>query len=77
MPAKRNSFGKIVKGRGAELTDLQSEFLERIRDEGMDASSKVAKEMNYTNYYRDRRTSGTISASFGVKGVKQVMGKKK
>lgn len=59
MPAKRNRKGDIIKGRGAELTTTQSEFLERIRDEGMDASSKIAKEMGYTNYYRDRRTSGT------------------
>lgn len=59
MPAKRNRRGDIVKGRGSELTDLQSEFLERIAGEGMDASSKIAKELNYTNYYRDRRTVGT------------------
>ena len=25
----------------------------------MDASSKIAKELGYTNYYRDRRTNGT------------------
>lgn len=59
MPAKRNKKGEIVKGRGAELTTLQSEFLERVRDEGMDSSFKIAKEMGYTNYYRDRRTVGT------------------
>lgn len=59
MASKRNSQGRIVKGRGSELTDLQSEFLERIRDEGMDASSKVARDLGYTNYYRDRRTTGT------------------
>jgi len=59
MPAKRNRRGDIIKGRGSELTDLQSEFLERIANEGMDASSKIAKELNYTNYYRDRRTVGT------------------
>ena len=59
MASKRNSSGKIVKGRGSELTDLQSEFLENIRNEGMDASSKVARDLNYTNYYRDRRTAGT------------------
>lgn len=59
MPSKRNSFGKVVSGRGSELTTLQSEFLEKIRNEGMDASSKVAKELGYTNYYRDRRTTGT------------------
>lgn len=59
MPAKRNRKGDIVKGRGSELTDLQSEFIERIASEGMDASNKIAKELNYTNYYRDRRTVGT------------------
>jgi hypothetical protein len=59
MPAKRNRKGDIVKGRGSELTTLQSEFLDRVRGEGMDASSKIAKEIGYTNYYRDRRTSGT------------------
>lgn len=59
MPAKRNRKGDIVKGRGAELTTTQSEFLERIRAEGMDASSKISKEMGYSNYYRDRRTVGT------------------
>lgn len=59
MPAKRNRKGDIVKGRGSELTNLQSEFLDRVRGEGMDASSKIAKDIGYTNYYRDRRTAGT------------------
>jgi hypothetical protein len=59
MASKRNSKGSIIKGRGAELTTLQSEFLDRVRGEGMDASSKIAKDLGYTNYYRDRRTSGT------------------
>lgn len=59
MPAKRNRKGDIIKGRGSELTTTQEEFLERIRAEGMDASSKISKEMGYTNYYRDRRTVGT------------------
>jgi hypothetical protein len=59
MPSKRNNFGKVVSGRGSELTDLQSKFLEGIRDNGMEASSKIAKELGYTNYYRDRRTNGT------------------
>lgn len=48
-----------MKGRGSELTNLQSEFLDRVRGEGMDASSKIAKDIGYTNYYRDRRTAGT------------------
>jgi hypothetical protein len=59
MPAKRNNSGKIVKGQGAELTDLQSKFIDRIAEEGMEASSKIARELNYTSYYRDRRTVGT------------------
>ncbi len=59
MPAKRNNSGKIVKGQGAELTDLQSNFIDRIAEEGMEASSKIARELNYTSYYRDRRTVGT------------------
>ena len=59
MPSKRNSLGKVVSGSGSELTDLQSKFLEGIRDNGMDASGKIAKELGYTNYYRDRRTTGT------------------
>lgn len=59
MPAKRNKKGDVVKGRGSELTTLQSEFLEGIRNNGMDASNRIAKELKYTNYYRDRRTSGT------------------
>ena len=59
MPAKRNKKGDVVKGRGSELTTLQSEFLEGIRNNGMDASNRIAKELNYTSYYRDRRTSGT------------------
>jgi hypothetical protein len=59
MASKRNKKGDIIKGRGSELTTLQSEFLERVVGEGMDASSKIAKELGYTNYYRDRRTVGT------------------
>ena len=59
MPAKRSKKGDVVSGRGSELTTLQSEFLEGIRNEGMDASSKIAKSLGYTNYYRDRRTNGT------------------
>ena len=59
MPAKRNNSGKIVKGQGAELTDLQSKFIDRVAEEGMEASSKIARELNYTSYYRDRRNAGT------------------
>ena len=59
MPTKRNKKGEVVSGRGSELTNLQSDFLEGIRNEGMDASRKIAKSWGYTNYYRDRRTNGT------------------
>lgn len=59
MPLQRNRNGDIVKGQGAELTDLQSTFIDRVVEEGMEASSKIARELNYTSYYRDRRTVGT------------------
>jgi hypothetical protein len=59
MAVVRNNSGKIVRGQGAELTDLQSQFIERIAEEGMECSSRIARELNYTSYYRDRRTVGT------------------
>lgn len=55
----RNKKGEVVSGRGSELTTLQSEFLERVADEGMEASAKIARDLGYTNYYRDRRNQGT------------------
>lgn len=57
--ARRNKKGEVVKGRGSELTTLQSEFLERVANEGMENSSRIARDLNYTSYYRDRRNSGT------------------
>lgn len=59
MGSKRNKKGDVVKGNGSSLTTLQSEFLDRVSEEGLDASSKIAKELNYTSYYRDRRNQGT------------------
>ena len=59
MASKRNKRGDIIAGQGSELTELQNTFLERIKDEGIEKGSKIAKEMGYTNYYRDRRTEGT------------------
>lgn len=59
MASKRNKKGVVVKGNGSSLTTLQSEFLDRVSEEGLDASSKIAKELNYTSYYRDRRNNGT------------------
>jgi hypothetical protein len=55
----RNKKGEVVSGRGSELTTLQSEFLERVSKEGMEASAKIARDLNYTSYYRDRRNQGT------------------
>lgn len=56
---RRNRKGDVVVGRGSELTTLQSEFLERVANEGMESSSAIARELNYTSYYRDRRNQGT------------------
>ena len=59
MSSKRNSKGEVIAGRGSDLTPLQNEFLDRVAGEGMDASAKIARELNYTSYYRDRRNHGT------------------
>lgn len=59
MSNKKNRKGEIVTGRGSELTNLQSDFLDRVTNEGMENSSKIARELNYTSYYRDRRNQGT------------------
>jgi hypothetical protein len=56
---RRNKKGEVVAGRGSELTTLQTEFLERVANEGMESSSAIARELNYTSYYRDRRNQGT------------------
>lgn len=59
MASKRNKKGEVIKGSGSSLTTLQSEFLERVAQEGMEASAKIARDLNYTSYYRDRRNQGT------------------
>ena len=59
MSTKRNNKGEVVSGRGSDLTDLQQEFLNRVAGEGMDSSAKIARDLNYTSYYRDRRNQGT------------------
>jgi hypothetical protein len=59
MAARRNRSGKIIKGVGAELTEMQSTFIERVAAEGIENAPKISREMGYTNYYRDRRTAGT------------------
>ena len=55
MGSIRNREGEVVIGRGAELTPLQDKFLERVREEGITNQGKIAKELNYTSYYRDNR----------------------
>lgn len=59
MPSQRNKKGEVVRGSGSSLTNLQSEFLEKVAEQGMEASAKIARELNYTSYYRDRRNQGT------------------
>jgi hypothetical protein len=59
MPTKRDKNGKIISGKGINLTPLQEEFLDRLRDEGMDDAGKIARDLNYTSFYRDRRNYGT------------------
>lgn len=59
MSTKRNNKGEVVSGRGSDLTDLQREFLDKVASQGMDASAKIARDLNYTSYYRDRRNHGT------------------
>ena len=59
MPSLRNKKGDVVRGHGAKLTDLQSNFIERVANEGLENASQIAKDIGYTNYYRDRRNTGT------------------
>ena len=59
MGSIRNREGEVVIGRGAELTPLQDKFLERVREEGITNQGKIAKELNYTSYYRDKSNYGT------------------
>ncbi len=59
MASTRNGKNEVVTGRGSELTPLQEEFLTRVREEGIEMQSKIAKELNYTSYYRDKTNYGT------------------
>ena len=59
MPSLRDKNGEVIRGQGAKLTDLQTNFIERVADEGLENASKIAKDIGYTNYYRDRRRTGT------------------
>ena len=59
MPSLRDKNGEVIRGQGAKLTDLQTNFIERVANEGLENASKIAKDIGYTNYYRDRRRTGT------------------
>lgn len=59
MPNIKNTKGEIIAGTGAKLTELQSNFIERVAEEGLENAPKIAKQLNYTSYYRDRRNTST------------------
>ena len=59
MGSIRNKDGIVVKGIGTDLTPMQEEFLNRVREEGINNQGKIAKELNYTSYYRDKANYGT------------------
>ena len=59
MGSIRNKEGVVVRGMGADLTAMQEEFLNRIREEGINNQGKIAKELNYMSYYRDKSNYGT------------------
>ena len=71
MSVKKDNKGNITKGRGSELTDLQNAFLERLKNEGIESGGKIARDLGYTNYYRDRRTDGTAFHREMMKFVNQ------
>jgi len=59
MASVRDGNGNVVRGLGSELTNMQSEFIDKVKRHGFDEAAAIASEMKYTNYYRDRRTIGT------------------
>jgi hypothetical protein len=59
MASIRNAKNEVVSGRGSGLTVMQEEFIERVRTEGVEQQGKIAKELNYTSYYRDKNNYGT------------------
>lgn len=56
---RRADDGTVVSGWGAELTELQSTFIERVQREGVYSAARIAREMNYKSYYRDKANEGT------------------
>lgn len=59
MASVRDKKGNIVRGSGSELTEKQQSFMDRVYEEGIENAGKIATDIGYTNYYRDRRTQGT------------------
>ena len=57
--SNRDKKGKVVVGRGSELSGKQQAFITRVAEEGLDNAAAISREMNYTSYYRDRRNVGT------------------
>ena len=56
---RRADDGTVVSGWGSELTDLQRTFIERVQNEGLYSAARIAREMNYKSYYRDKANEGT------------------
>jgi hypothetical protein len=59
MGIVRDEYGNVIRGTGAALTPLQEKFIREVKKQGLSRASKVAKEIGYSNYYRDRNTIGT------------------
>ena len=55
----RNRKGKVVAGRGSTLTQKQADFIDQVAEQGLDKAPAIARELNYTSYYRDRKNVGT------------------
>jgi hypothetical protein len=59
MPTKRDKNGIVIAGKGINLTPLQEEFLSQLREEGIEESARIARDLNYTSFHRDKRNYGT------------------
>lgn len=55
----RDKKGNVITGRGSELSGKQKKFIDKVAEEGLDNAAAIARKMEYTSYYRDRRNVGT------------------
>ena len=55
----RDRGGKVKTGRGSELSGLQTEFIKRVSEEGLDKAASISRELGFSSYYRDRQNVGT------------------